>query len=101
MGWSISHGGTRYGFSYGDVADLRNRLENAAPKEWPTLAPVLKRDSGDPFKVNANTAQAVGASLHRAADRLRLWDRKWAAMARQIGDSALLAARLGEPWRWS
>lgn len=100
MGWSISHGGTRYGFSYGDVAELRDKLAKAAPQESTTLA-VLNRDSGDPFKVNANTAQAVGVALHRAADRLRLWDRKWAAMARQIGDSALLAAKLGEPWRWS
>lgn len=101
MGWFISHGGTRYGYSYGAVADLRSRLEKAAPKESATLAPILNRGSGDPFKVNSNTAQAVGVSLHRAADQLRIWDRKWAAMARQIADSALLAAKLGEPWRWS
>lgn len=101
MTWNISHGGTKNGFAYSSVADLRDKLEKAAPKEWPTLALVLKRSSGDPFKVNANTAQQVGVALHRAADRLRLWDRGWASMARQIGDSALLASRLGEPWRWS
>lgn len=100
MGWFISHGGTRHGFSYGSVAELRDKLTKAAPQESAALA-VLSRGSGDPFKVNADTAQAVGESLHRAADRLRIWDRKWAAMARQIADSALLAARLGEPWRWS
>jgi hypothetical protein len=83
------------------VAELRDKLQKAAPKEWPTLAPVLNRGSGDPFKVNVNTAQSVGVALPQATDRLKLWDRKWAAMARQIGDSALLAARLGEPWRWS
>ncbi|MBT2467830.1 hypothetical protein J7E97_08075 [Streptomyces sp. ISL-66] len=101
MGWSISHGGTRHGYSYGSVAELRAKLEKAAPQESATLSPVLNCGGGDPFKVNANTAQHMGAALHRAADRLKIWDRKWAAMARQIGDSALLAAKLGEPWSWS
>jgi hypothetical protein len=101
MGWSISHGGTRHGYSYGSVAELRTKLEKAAPQESATFSLVLNRGSGDPFTVNADTAQSVGWALLRAADRLKIWDRKWAAMARQIGDSALLSARLGEPWRWS
>lgn len=100
MGWSISHGGTRHGFSYGSVAELRDRLAKAAPQESVTLA-VLFPGSGDPFNLSPDNAQQVGTSLYRAADRLRIWDRKWAAMTRQIADSALLAARLGEPWRWS
>lgn len=100
MGWFISHGGTRHGFSYGSVAELRDKLAKAAPQESAALA-VLFPGSGDPFKLSPSDAQQVGTCLHRAADRLRLWDRKWAAMARQIADSALLAARLGEPWRWS
>ncbi|MER7734114.1 hypothetical protein ABTX80_24805 [Streptomyces erythrochromogenes] len=100
MGWSISHGGTQHGFSYGSVAELRDKLATAAPQESATLT-VIFPGSGDPFKISPSNAQKIGDSLHRAADRLRMWDRKWAAMARQIADSALLAAKLGEPWRWS
>ncbi|MFF5445464.1 hypothetical protein [Streptomyces sp. NPDC012888] len=101
MGWYISHGGTRHGYSYSGVAELRDKLQKAAPAEWSALAAVLKRPSGDPFELDPVEAERVGHALHRAADRLHVWDRNWTRMARQIADSALLAARLGEPWMWS
>lgn len=102
MGWYISHGGTKHGYSYTSVADLGEKLQRVAGRsEWPTLAPLFAPRSGDPFELEPWQAEAIGASLHRAASALKIWDRTWATMARQIADSALRAAKAGEYWRWS
>ncbi|MFD5419476.1 hypothetical protein ACFWJT_15805 [Streptomyces sp. NPDC127069] len=102
MGWYISHGGTKHGYSYSNVSELGERIQRTASRsDWSTLAPLFTPRSGDPFEIKPLEAAAVGAALLAAAKRFKIWDRPWAAMARQIGDSALLAAKFGEPWRWS
>lgn len=102
MTWSISHGGTQYGYSYSGIAELGERLMQAAgPTDQTHLRLIFSPRSGDPFEIEPWQAAEVGASLHRAARGLKFWDRSWAAMARQIADSALRAAKAGEYWRWS
>ncbi|MGW9371166.1 DUF7739 domain-containing protein [Streptomyces xanthophaeus] len=101
MGFSISHGGARYSYSSLSLGQLEDKLRKSRQSDMNTLAPIFARQSGDPFKIKPQLAGQIGAALHQAADGLKIWDRGWAAMARQIGDSALLAAKLGEPWRWS
>lgn len=101
MGWSISHGGTRYAYSSLSLGQLEEKLQKAKRYDRTALAPIFSRHSGDSFKIRPQQAEKIGQALHQAADSLKIWDRSWAGMARQIGDSALLAARLGEPWRWS
>jgi hypothetical protein len=103
MGWYISHGGTRHGYSYSGVAELRDHIKKAAG--WPqrrTLKPVTDRRSGDPFSIQPRDAKAIGQALLDIASRLSSTpDGDWAAMARQIGQSALHAASANEPWVWS
>lgn len=101
MGWSISHGGTRYAYSSLSLEQLEGKLRKSRRADMAAMAPIFSRQSGDPFKIRPQQASQIGAALHQAADGLKMWDRGWAQMAREIGDSALLAAKLGEPWRWS
>ncbi|MGW6872887.1 DUF7739 domain-containing protein [Streptomyces xanthophaeus] len=99
MTWSISHGGTKHGYSYSGIAELHQWLGAILrPADMQTVRPVFNRQSGDPFKVKPKDAAQVGHALLLAAGYL---PKDFAQMARQIGDSALLAAKLGEPWRWS
>lgn len=99
MTWSISHGGTKLGYSYSGISELHQWLGAIlTPADQQTVRPVFDRRSGDPFKVKPKEAEKVGNALLLAAGYLPA---EWAKMARQIGESALLAARLGEPWRWS
>lgn len=102
MGWSISHGGTASTLSGTQIHNLGQKLQAAArPADSAVLARLFVSRPGDAFSVKPQEAEKIGNALHSAANRLRFWDRDWAEMARRIGDSALLAARLGEPWRWS
>lgn len=101
MGWSISHGGTRYAHSSYSLSQLEEKLRKSRRYDAATVRPIFDRQSGDPFKIQPQQAAQIGQALHQAADSLKIWDRGWAAMARQIADSALLAAKLGEPWSWS
>ncbi|MEV4424041.1 hypothetical protein AB0K23_01430 [Streptomyces sp. NPDC049602] len=103
MGWSISHGGTRYSFSYSGVAELREHIKKAAGwSQRRTLKPVTDRRSGDPFSITPRDAKAIGQALLDVASRLpSTSDDDWAGMARQIGRSALRAASANEPWVWS
>lgn len=101
MGYSISHGGTRYTYSGLSLSQLADKLRKIRKIDWATLEPILDRHSGDPFDIPPKQAERIGRALLQAADSLKIWDRGWAGMARQIGESALLAARLGEPWSWS
>ncbi|MET9728439.1 DUF7739 domain-containing protein [Streptomyces zaomyceticus] len=102
MGWSISHGGTRHGYSYTSVDNLFARLKKAA--SWGqrrTLKPILSRRSGEAlFSVEPRTAADIGATLIDLAPLLPR-DDDWQGMATQIGQSALRAASANEPWRWS
>lgn len=102
MTWDVSHGGSNGGYSYSYMAELGDKLRRAAgPVDSTRLAVIFGRGSGDPFEVQPAQAEQIGDSLHRTASKLRIWERGWAADARRIGDAALRAARLGEPWRWS
>lgn len=101
MGFSISHGGTRYAYSGLSLGQLEEKLRKVRKADWATLGLIFDRHSGDPFDIPPRQAESVGQALLNAADAMKLWDRGWAGRARQIGESALLAARLGEPWRWS
>ena len=99
MGWNISHGGTRYGYSYSGVAELAQRCSGILTRQdYRDVSAVLCRHSADPFKVQPKQAALAGHALLLAANHL---PPDWAAMARQIGQSALRAASTGEPWRWS
>lgn len=101
MGYSISHGGTRYTYSGLSLSQLADKLRNIRKVDWAALESILGSRSGDPFDIPPKQAERIGQALLDAADSMKIWDRGWAGMARQIGESALLAARLGEPWRWS
>ncbi|MFE2850590.1 hypothetical protein ACFXJO_05580 [Streptomyces lavendulae] len=102
MTWDISHNGSSGGYSYSYLAELGDKLSRAAgPVDGIRLAVIFGRKSGDPFRIQPAEAEQIGDSLHRTADKLRIWDRGWAKDARRIADSALLAAKLGEPWSWS
>lgn len=103
MGWSISHGGARYAFSYSGVAEFRDHVKKAASwSQRRALKPVIDRRSGDPFSIKPRDAKAIGQALLDVAYRLPATpDGDWAGMARQIGESALRAARANEPWEWS
>lgn len=99
MTWSISHGGTKNGYSYSGVYELSQRLSGILTRsDYRQVGKAFNRRSGDPFTVKPKQAGEIGSALLLAAGYL---PPDWAQMARQIGDSALLAARLGEPWRWS
>lgn len=99
MGWSISHGGSRYPYSYSGVGELRDRMKKAASwSQKRTLKPVIDRRSGDPFSVQPRDAKAIGEVMVDVADKL---PSDWAAMAQQIGQSAIRAAAANEPWEWS
>ena len=103
MGWTISHGGTRYGYSYSGVAELRDHIKKQASwSQRRTLKPILDRRSGDPFSVKPRDAKQIGDTLMALADQLPITrSDDWPAMARKIGRSALLAAYANEPWEWS
>jgi hypothetical protein len=101
MGWTISHGGTRHGYSYTSVDNLLARLKKAA--SWGqrrTLKPILSRSGEARFSVAPRTAADIGATLIDLAARLPR-DDDWQGMATQIGQSALRAATADEPWVWS
>jgi len=99
MGWYISHGGTRHGYSYSGVAELVQRCSGILTRgDQSTITSVMSPGSGDPFEVKPRQARKVGDALLLAASHL---PPEWAAMARQIGQSALLAASANEQWRWS
>lgn len=99
MGWYISHGGTKHGYSYSSVADLGDELWALARwTEWRRIKVIFNRRSGDPFDISPTSAVQIGEALLKVADRL---DAEWAQMARQIGNSAIRAASRREPWRWS
>lgn len=99
MTWDISHGGTKLGYSYSDITELYQWLGAILrPADMQTVRPVFARRSGDPFKVKPKEAEQVGNALLLAAAYLPA---EWAQMARQIGDSALRAARAGQKWEWS
>lgn len=102
MAWSISHGGSANSTLSGtQINNLEDKLRKNRRADMNAMKAVFDRQSGDPFDIQPQQAGRIGAALHQAADGLKMWDRGWAQMARQIGDSALLAAKLGEPWRWS
>ena len=99
MGWYISHGGTRHGYSYSGVAELVHQCSGILTRsDQRTITSVMRPGSGDPFEVQPRQARKVGDALLLAASHL---PPEWAAMARQIGQSALLAASANEQWRWS
>ena len=99
MGWNISHGGTQHGYSYSGVAELAHRCSGILTRQdLAKVSAVMGRRSGDPFWVRPKEAKGAGEALLLAASYLPA---DWAAMARQIGESALRAAYLDEPWRWS
>ncbi|MFJ6348643.1 hypothetical protein ACIQKB_04100 [Streptomyces sp. NPDC092046] len=99
MGWNISHGGTKHGYSYSGVAELSHRCSGILTRQdLVKVSIVMGRRSGDPFKVRPKEARDAGEALLLAASYLPA---DWAAMARQIGESALLAASSNEPWEWS
>ncbi|MFG2748038.1 DUF7739 domain-containing protein [Streptomyces xanthophaeus] len=99
MTWSISHDGTKLGYSYSGIAELHQWLGAIlTPADMQTVRPILNRPSGDPFKVKPKQAKQVGDALLLAAGYLPAG---FAQMARQIGGSALRAASARESWRWS
>ncbi|MFE6815262.1 hypothetical protein [Streptomyces sp. NPDC057677] len=100
MGWTISHGGTRHGYSYTDVAELLDLVkQQVGLRQRLKLRLIIDRRSGDPFSVPPAEAKAVGDIFLKAAERLPARQRD---MALQIGHSALRAASSGnEPWVWS
>ncbi|MEU2075444.1 hypothetical protein [Streptomyces sp. NPDC013489] len=99
MGWYISHGGTRHGYSGSGVEELVHRCSGILTRaDQRTIASALRPHSGDPFKVKPKQAKQVGDALLLAASYLPA---EWAAMARQIGESALRAASANESWEWS
>ncbi|MFC8273772.1 hypothetical protein ACFUJR_14865 [Streptomyces sp. NPDC057271] len=99
MGWNISHGGTKYGYSYSGMAELARRCSGILTRQdWAHVSAVMGRRSGDPFKVQPEQAQKVGDALLLAAGYL---PDDWAAMAQQIGQSAIRAAKARESWEWS
>lgn len=102
MTWSISHSGTKYGYSYSDVHDLGDLLlKKAAPADVAHLRLLFKARSGDPFDLAPRQAELVGMAMRRTARRLGLFNRYRAAMAEKIADSALMASSSGEHWQWS
>ena len=102
MGFSISHGGTTSTLSGTQIYNLGQKLRPVASSfDWAAIALLFAPRSGDPFEVKPGEAERIGTALHRAAKSLRFWDRGWAAMAHQIADSALRAARSNEKWVWS
>ncbi len=100
MSWSISHGGTPRGtFSGTQIGELGDELKaKASWSQWRRVKAVFACRSGDPFDLAPAQAGLAGAALLAAAPRLSADS---AANARQIGDSALRAARAGERWEWS
>ncbi|WP_037638544.1 hypothetical protein [Streptomyces flavochromogenes] len=99
MGWYISHGGTRHGYSYSGVEELVHRCSGILTRQdWSRLQKTLHPSSGDPFKVKPKQAKEVGGLLLLASGYL---PSEWADMARQIGQSALRAAQANETWKWS
>lgn len=99
MGWNISHGGTKYGYSYSGMAELAQRCSGILTRQdWAHVSAVMGRRSGDPFKVQPKQAAKAGGALLLAANHLPA---DWAQMARQIGQSALRAAQAKQPWEWS
>lgn len=101
MGYSISHGGTRYSYSGLSLDQLADKLRRLRKVDWATLGLIFDRHSGDPFNIQPKQAEQIGQALLDAADAMKIWDRGWAGMARQIGESALRAARSNEKWEWS
>lgn len=100
MSWSISHGGTPRGtFSGTQIGELGDELKaKASWSQWRRVKAVFTRRSGDPFDLAPAQAGLAGAALLEAASRLSADN---AANARQIGESALRAARSNEKWEWS
>jgi len=100
MSWSISHGGTPRGtFSGTQIGELGDELKAVASwQQWRRVKVVFSRRSGDPFDLSPEQAGLAGSALLEAASRLSA---DCASHACQIGESALRAARSGEPWVWS
>ncbi|MFE0647475.1 hypothetical protein ACFVZH_02640 [Streptomyces sp. NPDC059534] len=99
MGWYISHGGTRHGYSYSGVDELVHRCSGILTRsDQRDVAAVMRPGSGDPFEVGPKQARKVGDALLLAAGYL---PKEWADMAKQIGQSALRAASANQPWAWS
>lgn len=102
MTWSISHGGTKLGYSYSGIHDLGQLLlRKATAADAENLRLIFRPRSGDPFEFEPWQAEAVGMALRRTARRLGFLHRSRAEMAEKIADSALLASSTGEHWRWS
>jgi hypothetical protein len=99
MVWSISHGGTKHGYSGGQIGELGDELKAVSGwAQWRRIKVLFNRRSGDPFSLSSAEAALAGQALLDTAGRLPADS---AAMARQIGESALRAARAGHRWEWS
>lgn len=99
MGYSISHGGTKHGYSYLSISQFADQLKaNAGWSEWRRLKRTFSPKADGYFTVPPGQAALIGQALLDATPRLPA---EWRPMARQIGESALRAARAGETWVWS
>jgi hypothetical protein len=106
MTWTISHGtpGGRFGGyhsrSYGQVGDWRDAVARVrmSARDASVLEPLLRRRSGDPFKLAPVRAAEIAAVLRRVHRQVPRAQRE---MNEPLAAAAERAAAAGEHWVWS
>lgn len=98
MGYSISHGGTKRGYSYLQISELGAEVKKAAGwREWRQIKTLFASRTDNYFEIPPRQAADMGAVLIDVAARLPHDSRQ---MAEQIGQSGLRAAAADETWVW-
>lgn len=102
MGYSISHGGSPgVTFSTLAIENIGEQLQQVLGwYDWRQVKPIFGGPLRDYPELNPGLAARVGTILVKAAQHPQMSE-EWRYHVRQIGDSALRAARAREPWVWS
>lgn len=102
MGWTIQHiPGRTDQRPAALVADALWAAQSKLPTHQANALGHLLGRSGDPFELTPQQAGQIRDALNAAARRIKIRDRRYLVVIRDLAKAADTAHRSGRPWRWS